>query len=227
MLVLITVGPIFSGGGNDKYVKMVKNGTLEAYPQMTVGEAFDGYLSKPKWESGISEDDERFVNVKGGIKYYDKDAELAVQFFITDEKEGSFEYHACEINGVPQNNFVVLGLFETIYGEEGISKEGIPKEADTDDDPISILSKIEIGETKSYDDIYGNIEVTLGSVEFVDKYTGWLMFCPYCGAKIKIWLMFWWALSTSAHHSNSMPFFRNNRAENLLNITQIRVIIKS
>lgn len=44
---------------------MVKNGTLEAYPQENVGDAFGGYLKNPKWESGVSEDGTRCVNVTG------------------------------------------------------------------------------------------------------------------------------------------------------------------
>lgn len=69
VLVIAVVFTLSSGGSGDKYVQMVRNGTLEAYPQMTVGEAFDGFLSNPKWESGLSDDNVRFVNVKGGALY--------------------------------------------------------------------------------------------------------------------------------------------------------------
>lgn len=48
VLVLAVVFTLSSGGKGDKYVQMVRDGTLEAYPQMTVGEAFDGFLSNPK-----------------------------------------------------------------------------------------------------------------------------------------------------------------------------------
>lgn len=107
-----------NSGQNDKYVLVVKNGTLEAYSQKTVGKAFDDYLGNPKWESGISEDGVRFVNVTGEILYYDKETDLLVQFIIENEKTGSFSYNACELNGVPQNNLFVWGLLEAIYNDD-------------------------------------------------------------------------------------------------------------
>ena len=122
LVVIIATSVRSSDGENDKYVQIVKEGTLEAYPQMTVGKAFDNYLDKPKWESGLSDNNERFVNVRGGILYYSKDAEIIVQF-IVDEKSGAFQYNACEINGIPQNNLVVWELFETIYNDGSASTE--------------------------------------------------------------------------------------------------------
>ena len=122
LLVVFTVFALKFGGSDDKYIQMVKNGTLESYPQMTVGEAFDGYLNNPKWESGLSEDRQRFVNVKGGILYYEKDAEIVVQFFV-NEKDDTFWYNACEVNGLPQNNADVLELFETIYEVKSLEEQ--------------------------------------------------------------------------------------------------------
>lgn len=118
ILVTAVVYPLLSGGASDKYVQMVKDGTLMAYPQMTVGEAFDGFLDKPKWESGLSDENERFVNVKGEMLYYEKEVELLVQFIIVDEEDGTFEYNACEINGVPQINLVFWQLLEAIYNDD-------------------------------------------------------------------------------------------------------------
>lgn len=100
---------------------MVKGGTLNGYPQMNVGKAFDNFLDDPKWESGLSDDNVRFVNVKGGILYYDEEAELVVQFFV-DETTESFQYNACEINGIPQNNLVFWSLLETIYNGDSTSQ---------------------------------------------------------------------------------------------------------
>lgn len=163
VLVLAVMVTLSSGGRGDKYVQLVRDGTLEAYPQMTVGEAFDGFLSDPKWESGLSDDNVRFVNVKGGALYFGEEAELAVQFIIVDEKEGSFQYNACEVDGTPQNNLVFWGLLETIYGDP--SSKGL----DSQDEPDFISNKITIDETQSYDNEYGNIEVTLNYAAFTDK----------------------------------------------------------
>ena len=162
LLVIVVVFTLSSGGTGDKYVQLVRDGTLEAYPQMTVGEAFNGFLSNPKWESVRSDDEVRFVNVSGGIIYDDEEAEIVVQFIVDEENE-SFQYYACEINNIPQNNLVVWGLFETIYGDP--SSTG----SDAQGDPDLVSDKITIGEAQSYDNEYGNIEVTLNYAAFTDK----------------------------------------------------------
>lgn len=162
LLVIVVVFTLSSGGTGDKYVQLVRDGTLAAYPQMTVGEAFNGFLSNPKWESIRSDDESRFVNVTGGIIYDDEEAEIVVQFIVDEENE-SFQYYACEINNIPQNDLVVWGLFETIYGDP--SSTG----SDAQGDPDSVSDKITIGEAQSYDNEYGNIEVTLNYAAFTDK----------------------------------------------------------
>lgn len=155
-----------NSGGNrsnsDKYVQMVKNATLEAYPQKTVGDAFDGYLKNPKWESGVSEDGTRCVNVTGKILYYEKETDITVQFIIENDKTGSFSYNACELNGVPQNDFFVLGLLEDIYNGDEPSSAGNP--------PVYVPGEnsIMIGETRSISAYDGEMEVTLDSIEFTD-----------------------------------------------------------
>lgn len=152
-----------SGSGSDKYVRMVKTATVEAFPQKTVGDAFDDYLKNPKWESGQSEDGTRFVNVSGKILIYGKETDIVVQFEIEDEKAGIFSYHACELNGVPQNDLFVWGLMEAIYNENSAS--GVPNFGDGTSVAESD-TKIEIGETWSVNNNAGNMEVTLDSIEF-------------------------------------------------------------
>ena len=169
LLVVVGFSTLSSGGTGDKYVQLVKSGTLDGYPQMTVGEAFDGFLSDPKWESGLSDDNVRFVNVKGGALYFGEEAELAVQFIIVDEKEGSFQYNACEVDGTPQNNLVFWGLLETIYGDSASGGDSPSKGLDSQGDLDFLSDPITIDETQSYDNEYGNIEVTLNYAAFTDK----------------------------------------------------------
>ena len=169
LLVVVGFSTLSSGGTGDKYVQLVKSGTLDGYPQMTVGEAFDGFLSDPKWESGLSDDNVRFVNVKGGALYSGEEAELAVQFIIVDEKEGSFQYNACEVDGTPQSNLVFWGLLETIYGDSASGGDSSSKGLDSQGDLDFLSDPITIDETQSYDNEYGNIEVTLNYAAFTDK----------------------------------------------------------
>lgn len=152
-----------SGSGSDKYVRMVKTATLEAFPQKTVGDAFDDYLKNPKWESGLSEDGIRYVNVSGKILIYGEETDIAVQFVFKDEKAGMFSYNACKLNGIPQNDLFVWGLMEAIYNENSASGDlnfG-DKTSITESD-----NKIEIGETWSVNNNDGNMEVTLDTIEF-------------------------------------------------------------
>jgi hypothetical protein len=106
---------LFGGcGSSDKLIDFVRNGTLGNYPQKTVGEAFDGYLSNTKWESGVTDDGRTFVNVIGGASVIGQKSEIKIQFMV-DMDKGSFEYYACEINGVPQNYLIFWGLLENVY----------------------------------------------------------------------------------------------------------------
>lgn len=169
LLVVVGFSTLLSGGTGDKYVQMVKGGILDGYPQMTVGEAFDGFLSDPKWESGLSDDNVRFVNVTGGALYFGEEAELAVQFIIVDEKDGSFQYNACEVNGTPQSDLVFWGLLETIYSDSASGGDSPSKGLDSQGDLDFLSDPIMIDETQSYDNEYGNIEVTLNYAAFTDK----------------------------------------------------------
>lgn len=94
---------------SDYYIDIVKTSTLEAYPQMTVGEAFDNYLENAQWESGTTSDGRVFVNVSGGVIYDGEEAEAVVQF-VFEENSDYFRYYALEIDGVPQDDFWA-GLF--------------------------------------------------------------------------------------------------------------------
>lgn len=152
-----------NGSGSDKYVRMVKTATLEAFPQKTVGDAFDDYLKKPKWESGLSEDGIRFVNVSGKILIYGEETDIAVQFVFKDEKAGMFSYNACKLNGIPQNDLFVWGLMEAIYNENSAS--GVPNFGDGTSVAESD-TKIVIGETQSVNNNDEDMEVTLDSIEF-------------------------------------------------------------
>jgi len=123
MAAILTLCTACSGGApsvtEDKYVRLVKGGTLNEYPQASVGEAFGGFLSNAKWKSLVADDGNRYVNVTGGATYLEKDVEIVVQFLV-DYDEEMFEIYAFEINGVPQSNYILWGLLEATY--EGVEE---------------------------------------------------------------------------------------------------------
>lgn len=103
----------FTVGTGDASINAVKNGTLDGYPQTTLGESLGNFLSNAKWESLKAEDGNTYVNVTGGITFDGRPADLALQYRVYDT--GRFEYQALEINGVPQSTLVYWGLIEKIY----------------------------------------------------------------------------------------------------------------
>jgi len=121
IVVALSCGNKALSGGNNKYVQLVKNGTLNNYQQMTIGEAYDRFLSNAKWESGVSEEGQRFVNVRGNALYLEKNVEIVVQYFL-DENNGTIEYNAMEFNGVPQSNFMYWALLEKMYDSDSLSR---------------------------------------------------------------------------------------------------------
>lgn len=160
----VAVYALSFGGIEDKYVRTVKNGTFKQYPQKTIGEAFDGFLSNPKWKSSLSEGNERFVTVKGKMLFLDEKVELTVQFLIEKDDNKNFSYSSCEIDGVPQGNLIFKALLEKIYEEHPKTLKSSDKET-----AEKSLDRIAIGQTKSSDNYFGNMEVTLDYVEFLDK----------------------------------------------------------
>lgn len=89
-----------SGCGTDKYVSLVKQGSLNSHPNVPIGEAFDQFFSYPKWESLETKDKRRIVRVSGNCMYNDREAKLTVNFLITGES--TFELRSCSINFSPQ-----------------------------------------------------------------------------------------------------------------------------
>ena len=110
-LVVCTVIGLAACSALDSTVTMVKGGTLQSCPNSTVEEMVDGFMGSPSWESGVTEDQEIFVNVSGDISYADKPVRAVVQFMIDKENE-TFQYNAFELNGIPQNHFIAAELLE-------------------------------------------------------------------------------------------------------------------
>lgn len=169
IVVVMIITSIFSGQfSSNKYIRAVKNGTLELYPQKTIGKVFDGYLEDSSWESGITENGQRIVNVTGEILYYDRPADILVQF-VVDENTNNFEYYACEVNGIPQDQFSALELFSVIFSEESVSMSAFtPKD-------ISDKNKIVVGESHVIADVYGKLKITLDYITFDDTITNLLV----------------------------------------------------
>ncbi|MDF1581434.1 MAG: hypothetical protein P1P74_11760 [Desulfuromonadales bacterium] len=111
-------------------VALVKSGTLSACPDVPIGLAIDSFFNGAKWASGIGADGEskgkQLVNVEGEILFMDKPITAALQF-VVDGEQKSFELHAMEFNGVPQNQLFMAALVRKICGEYATEQTGKEK----------------------------------------------------------------------------------------------------
>lgn len=98
--------------GDSSAVKLVKSGNFNGCHK-TVEQAVNDFFGSPKWDSGIGSDGPTkgltLVDLQGGMEFSGKDVTAVLQF-IVDEKNGTFQAHALEINGVPQPPIMIMGL---------------------------------------------------------------------------------------------------------------------
>lgn len=98
----------------NRYVKMVRNGYPEAYPDTTYGEAFDKYFSNQEWKAFKSEKGDNIVEFNGTYGA-DKNGTICVQFKV-DEENSSFEIVYFDMDGETLNKlelyFVLAAIFE-------------------------------------------------------------------------------------------------------------------
>ena len=109
------VPPVTNLPAADPKVELVKNGHLSVYPNIAIGKAVSGFMGNPRWESGTGQDGTEFVNVRGSIRYMEKEVEALLQFQVTDRMAGAFEARALEFNGVPQNRVIQIALIQKMY----------------------------------------------------------------------------------------------------------------
>ena len=98
-------------GSDSVQVDMVKNGVLKSCPSATVEKMVDSFIGSPSWEYGKSASGKEFVNISGDIAFNNKEAKGLLQFTI-NTKNNSFNYKAFEINDIPQNKLIALGLLK-------------------------------------------------------------------------------------------------------------------
>lgn len=143
MLLMITMSLLFTGCSKDsksadqekkadKYVELVKNGSMESVPNVKIGEAFAAFFVNGAWKSFEAEDKSRVVEFNGGLTWKKKPAQCTMQFLIKDDK--SFKLGALAINDVE------LPLIESMAVLEKILK-GDKKSVEKGDGSIEVIQK--------------------------------------------------------------------------------------
>ena len=116
ILLIITMSLfLFSCGGDSAEVQSVKGGTLYGHSEITLGEAVDGFMGNPQWESIEDENGNIYVNIKGDILYQDKEIEALLQYEVN--ADDTFDFNALEFNGIPQNEVMYNALIIKMYDE--------------------------------------------------------------------------------------------------------------
>ncbi len=97
-------------------VLSVKDGYLTDYSStVTVGRAFDEFLSNPIWQYFDSDTGEKVVQVNGTCTYNDKSVEVKVQFILNDDD--TFKIHVLAINDIEQSDLILYGFLNKIFEE--------------------------------------------------------------------------------------------------------------
>ena len=102
--------------GTDKYVDIVKEGSMYYFPDETVEEAFDDFFANPEWESFISEDGDRIVEFNGTCEYYGEYENLCMQFTV-DVDTSEFEITYVDIAGESFSDEDIEYILDTIFSE--------------------------------------------------------------------------------------------------------------
>ena len=101
--IIIFIISCFSSSEN---IDMVKNGSFNKYPNVTIGEVVDMVFDKVKWEAIIGEDGNEYVNMRG---YLLDGSKALFQFRIIDDS--SWRLNALETDDTPSDINIVDNLY--------------------------------------------------------------------------------------------------------------------
>lgn len=163
--LLGVVSSVLSGEPDE--VKSIKTAYLSSYSNnITVGDAVESFLAKPKWQYFQTETGEEVVQCTGKCSYDGKEVEAKLQFKLHDDD--TFEVYTLSLNDISQNMFVLSAFMEKIY--EGAGDKSAPRTERTTADNGNAANnaapeKINILDTDYYDlDEYYIDEATLNKL---------------------------------------------------------------
>lgn len=110
--IIILVCLSFFGFADNEYVKIVKNGSLNSYPNVKIGKAFNQYFSEPTWDYFLSSDDEHVVEFTGECLFLDEETEVYMQFIV--DPEGTFSIDYLSLDDITQGYYMLSGLLEAV-----------------------------------------------------------------------------------------------------------------
>ncbi len=93
----------------------VRDAYLTQYSRsVTIEDAFDDFFDKGKWDT-YKERGDSYVVFTGSCMYLDERADVKITFKVTGE---NFVVDSLDVNGVPQNDFMLRALLLKIYEDD-------------------------------------------------------------------------------------------------------------
>lgn len=117
-LFIFVIFLILVSCGNDKYVELVKGGSFNSYPNVTIETLLESVFDNIEWDSFIAEDDnKRYVECVGD--FYDENLDerydFTMQFKITGDD--TFSLYYVELDGeslnVSQSIREIIAIYES------------------------------------------------------------------------------------------------------------------
>ncbi len=144
MCIMLIIAAVFlvSGCGKDEKAnfitsldpktKMVRDGHLNEYPNIKIGDAYDAFFSNPQWKYFEGKNGEKVVEFSGNCIYEGKEINVRQQFvFQTSDK---FEIGALSFNEISQNKLMSAALMKKIYesyGQKNMQEKANPEKKET------------------------------------------------------------------------------------------------
>lgn len=99
------VAVIFTACGEqqDRNIQLIRNGTMNAQPNIPIGKAFDQFFSNGAWESFISKNNEQIVEFNGECFFIDEKIPMRIQFTILSDNSFSLSYLGMDGVDIPSD----------------------------------------------------------------------------------------------------------------------------
>lgn len=112
LVILLSAFLTAGCGSEDKYIKVVKQGTMDMEPNIPIGKAFDKFFSNGKWRSFKATDHSRVVEFTGKCTWNNKPATCNIQFIMASDTR--FELGAVSINDVDMNRLQARQIVDKV-----------------------------------------------------------------------------------------------------------------
>ena len=96
---------------------IVREGYFDLCEETTVDDLVKNFFANPAWDSFYADDNYYYINVTGNMIYNNVEAFALVQFSVYEDD--SWEVNAFEIDGQPQEDYMVIELINLMCEESG------------------------------------------------------------------------------------------------------------